>query len=297
MGRMPHLAELRIHPVKSFRPIVARSAVVEPWGLAGDRRWMLAQADGSGLTQRQLPLLGQFSAVPRPDGGLLVRGPGDAGSRLVAPPRPDAADGTAVVQVFAGHETFPTAVADKETNDWLSELVGQDVRLVFQHDPAERDRPYVTSLADGYPMLLATTESLDALNALIAADHPDDPVKGAPVPMGRFRPNLVVSGAKPWAETGWKRIRVGAVEFAVVKACGRCVMTTLDPETSERRGPEPLRALARHRRFGKSLDFAMNLAPVNPDGTPYAPTGAELNVGDEVVVLEAGPPPLPDQRA
>ncbi|WP_404814087.1 MOSC domain-containing protein [Kitasatospora fiedleri] len=123
-------------------------------------------------------------------------------------------------------------------------------------------------MADGFPLLLTTTASLDELNARIAADHPDDPRKGAALPMERFRPNLVVSGTAPWAEDGWRRIRVGGLEFRVAKPCGRCVVTTTDQETGERRGPEPLRALGRHHRFGQKLVFGQNLVPVRPPGPP-----------------------------
>jgi len=283
---MPHLAELRVHPVKSFRPLLPSRARVEPWGLADDRRWMLVTPAGVGLTQRDEPILGQFSAVPEPDGSLTVTSPQGKETRRIARP---AGRLDTEVQVFSTQPRFRASAADPETHAWFSGLLGRDVLLVHQPVPAERPRPYPTSLADGYPLLLASTSSLAALNELIAADHPDDPVKGAPVPIGRFRPNLVVAGAEPWEETGWVRFRIGAVEFTGVKQCGRCVVTTLDPETGDRRGPEPLRALARHRRFGKDLNFAMNVAPVGPFDAP-------LNVGDPVEVLERGPLPQPDRR-
>ncbi|MFC5909867.1 MOSC domain-containing protein [Streptacidiphilus monticola] len=281
---MPYLAELRVHPVKSFRPLLPSTARVEPWGLADDRRWMLVTGEGVGLTQRDEPLLGQFAAVPEPDGSLTVTAPEGKEIRRIA--RPEGQLDTEV-QVFTSQPRFRVSAADAETNAWFSELLGREVRLVHQPVPEERPRPYTTSLADGYPLLLVSTGSLAALNDLIAADHPGDPVKGAPVPLGRFRPNLVIADAEPWEETAWVRFRVGAVEFLGVKQCGRCVVTTLDPETSERRGPEPLRALGRHRRFGKDLAFGMNVTPLGPFDRPLA-------VGDEVEVLEAAPLPEPD---
>ena len=273
------LTDLRVHPVKSLAPVPLKSCLVEPWGLAGDRRWMLVDANGKMVSQREDPQLGQIAAtLPRP-GVLRVAAP-DGTSLDVAEPQ----DGPLLPVTLFGL-AFEAVDAGAEAAAWFSEVLGAPLRLVFQDKAERRPLEVVTSLADGYPLLLTTTASLDALNALIAADHPGDPVKGAPVPMGRFRSNLVVDGAEPWAETGWKRIRIGAVEFRVDQQCGRCVMTTLDPDTAARRGPEPLRALARHRRFGDALAFGMQMTPVGTLG--------EVGVGDTVTVLESGPLPVP----
>ena len=279
------LADLRIHPVKSLAPVPLRSARVEPWGLAGDRRWMLVDANGKMVSQRENPRLGLIAATLPQPGVLRVTAP-DGSSLAVQEPQ----DGPLVPVTLFG-VPFHAVDAGEEAAAWFSRLLGAELRLVFQDRAERRPMPVPTSLADGYPLLLTNTASLDALNALIAADHPGDPVKGAPVPMGRFRSNLVVDGPEPWAETGWKRIRVGAVEFRVDQQCGRCVMTTLDPDTAARRGPEPLRALARHRRFGDDLAFGMQMTPLGPaDGL------GELRVGDPVTVLESGPLPEPRSR-
>lgn len=140
-------------------------------------------------------------------------------------------------------------------------------------DP-EFARPGETvSFADGYPLLLTTLGSLDALNALIARG--DRPGEG-PLPMNRFRPNVVIEGTAPWAEDDWSRIAVGEVTFRVAKMCGRCVVTTTDQSTAER-GREPLRTLARHRRFGDKLVFGQNLVPESP---------GSVRVGDPVRLLE-----------
>ena len=278
------LSDLRIHPVKSLAPVPLRHARVEPWGLAGDRRWMLVDATGKMVSQREDPRLGQLTAaLPGPD-VLEVTAPGGDSVTVAAP------HGGPLLPVTLFGLPFEAVDAGDGAAAWFSKVLGTDLRLVHQ-DRAERrsPMPVPTSLADGYPLLLTSTASLVALNALIAADHPDDPVRGAPVPMGRFRSNLVVDGAEAWAETGWKRILVGAVEFRVEQQCGRCVITTLDPDTGARRGPEPLRALARHRRFGDALAFGMQMTPVGPLG--------EVRVGDPVTVLESGPLPAPILRS
>ncbi len=121
-------------------------------------------------------------------------------------------------------------------------------------------------------MLLTSATSLDALNSLIAqGDHADE----GPLPMDRFRPNVVVSGSPAWAEDDWSRIAIGEVAFRVPKKCGRCVVTTTDQSTAER-GSEPLHTLGRHRRLDGKLVFGQNLVPLSR-GT--------IRVGDPVTVL------------
>ncbi len=180
--------------------------------------------------------------------------------------------------------------AGSEADAWFSDLLGSPVRLLHLDDPARRrpdpdfshddDR---VSFADGYPLLLTSGASLDALNALVAEGRH---AAEAPLPMTRFRPNAVVEGAPAWAEDGWRRIRIGAAEFRVAKGCARCVLTTVDPETAAK-GREPMATLARHRRFDGKVWFGVNLIPDDP--------GAEITVGDPVEVLDAvdpacGPP-------
>ncbi|MEV6210849.1 MOSC N-terminal beta barrel domain-containing protein [Kitasatospora sp. NPDC051914] len=296
---MPQLTALHVYPVKSTYRLSPDSARVEPWGLAGDRRWMLAGPTGRAVTQRDEPSLGQYRTQPHPDGSLTVTDPSGATIRV---PVPGTAAGDQAAQGDVFGTLFPAVEAAKEVQVWFAERLG-DVRLLHLEAPAtgrqidpEYGRPgETTSMADGYPLLLATTASLDALNGHLAADHPDGDRRAEPLPMERFRPNLVVSGTEPWAEDGWRRIRVGEVVFRVVKPCGRCVVTTTDQETGERRGPEPLLTLGRRRRFGKKLVFGQNLIPERPEGSVGDVLGT-LRVGDEVTVLEEGPRPRPDTR-
>ncbi|GAA2151657.1 MOSC domain-containing protein [Kitasatospora kazusensis] len=302
---MPQLTGLHVYPLKSAYRLSPESAQVEPWGLTGDRRWMLADETGRVVTQRDEPALGRLRVMPSPDGSLTVTAPDGSRLEVVAP---SARAGAEVVDASVFASTFTAAVADKEAADWFSERFGErfgPLRLLHLDDPLSRavDPEFAgpgdtVSMADGYPLLLATTASLTALNTLIAEDHPDDERKAAALPMERFRPNLVVTGTEAWAEEGWRRIRVGEVTFRVAKPCGRCVVTTTDQETGERRGPEPLRALGRHRRFGKRLVFGQHLIPERP-AHPERPAGdllGTVRIGDEVTVLEQGPLPVPDQR-
>ncbi|MFI6445807.1 MOSC domain-containing protein [Kitasatospora sp. NPDC050543] len=285
---MPLLSGLHVYPVKSTYRLCPDSARVEPWGLAGDRRWMFVDAAGRFVSQREEPTLGQFRAETAADGTLTLTAPD--GSRIEVP-QPSVARHDPIAGVEVWGTRFPAAEAVKEARLWIAERLG-DYRLVYLDDPLARaaDPEFAApgdtvSMADGFPLLLTTTASLDELNALIAAAHPEG---HEVLPMDRFRPNLVVSGTEPWAEDTWSRIRVGALTFRVVKPCGRCVVTTTDQESGERRGPEPLRTLARHHRLLKKAAFGQNLIPERPEGVTGDVLGT-VRLGDEVTVLETGP--------
>ncbi|MFE7183762.1 MOSC domain-containing protein [Streptomyces erythrochromogenes] len=269
-----HVQALHVHPVKSVAGTAPYEVAVEPWGLSGDRRWALIDPEGTVLTQRRHARLALASARPLGGDRIAVTAPGMA-ELVVEVPEPGPLE---PVSLFG--KKVETVVAARAAADWFSTFLEVPVRLVHLDDPAVRrpvDPDYAlpgetVSLADGFPLLLTTLASLDALNSLIAqGDHPEE----GPLPMDRFRPNVVVSGADAWAEDGWQRIAIGDAVFRGAKECGRCVITTTDQRTAER-GREPLKTLARHRRIGKSLAFGRLLVPVRL-GT--------LHVGDEVRVL------------
>ncbi|MET9699525.1 MOSC N-terminal beta barrel domain-containing protein [Streptomyces sp. NPDC006529] len=266
--------ELHVHPVKSVAGTSPDEVAVEPWGLAGDRRWAVIDSEGRIVTQREQPRLALATARPLESGGVALSAPGLA-TTVVEPPAP----GPLEPVVLFGKK-IDTVVADGAGHAWFSEYLGFAARLVHLDDPAVRrpvDPDYAlpgetVSLADAYPLLVATQASLDALNELVAqGDHSAE----GPLPMNRFRPNVVVSGAEAWAEDAWTRVAIGDAVFRGVRECGRCVITTTDQRTAER-GKEPLKTLAKHRRIGKSLAFGRMLAPVEL-GT--------VRVGDEVRVL------------
>ncbi|MFF5184432.1 MOSC domain-containing protein [Streptomyces sp. NPDC000345] len=269
------LLSIHIHPVKAFRGQAPREAVVEPWGLAGDRRWALIDDGGKVVTQRQQPRLALAAAELLPGGGLRLSAPGLEPLTVAVPDQV----GTVSLDVFG--DKVEGVLADGAANDWCSAYLGARIRLVHMDDPATRrpvDPQYAlpgetVTFADGYPLLVTTVASLDALNSLIAeGDHAAD----GPLPMNRFRPNLVVAGTEPWAEDGWSRLEVGEVAFRVAKMCGRCVVTTTDQVTAGR-GREPLHTLGRHRRIGGKLVFGQNLVPL---------TRGTVRVGDPVRVIE-----------
>jgi uncharacterized protein YcbX len=262
------IASLHTYPVKGCHRIDHDVARVEQWGLAGDRRWAMVDAEGVAVTQRDTPVLTQLRVRPRP-GGLLLSAPGLPQISVDEP-----ADGPKqFVRVFRSHLPTPARVAESA---WSSEFLGRPARLVWQADAGSRaiggtdEEGEPVSFADGWPMLLANEASLEALN-----DWLDEPV-----PMTRFRPNLVVSGAPAWAEDDWSahgaRLQSGDVVLRAGPGCPRCVVTTIDQETGDK-GRQPLHALGERRRFGEGLLFAINLVPAS---------SGSLRVGDEIRLIE-----------
>jgi uncharacterized protein YcbX len=256
---------LYVYPVKSCRGVAVPSSAVEPWGLAGDRRWMVVDEQGGFLTQRKAPRLALVRPELRDDGGVCLRAPDLPPLAVAAPVEGER------VRARVWRDDLVVRLAAAEAHAWLVRHLGRPARLVWLDDPRQRpvDRPYgrareSVSFADGFPLLLASAASLDHLNGWL----------DEPLPMNRFRPNLVVSGSPAWAEDKWRRLRVGPVVLRVAKPCGRCVVTTTDQETLER-GPEPLRALAAYRNFGGQLVFGQNLVPE---------TTGTIRVGDPVEV-------------
>ncbi len=288
------LTRVRRYPVKSCRGEDLETAIVDPWGLRGDRRWMVIDRDSVAVTAREVHRMLQVRpelvgwadrASGGPDSGLRLSAPGAPDLYVPTPAELPLAEQNSTVPTNTVHiwkSTIAAASGGAEADAWFSDVLQQDVRLVYLDDPTRRtsnpefSRPGdVVSFADAYPVLLASENSLNVLNDWIAeGPRPDE----GPLDIRRFRPNLVVRGAAPFAEDGWTRIRIGEATFRVVKGCDRCVLTTLDPETGEKQ-MEPITTLARYRRWDGKTWFAANLVPDTP--------GAVLRVGDEVEVLEA----------
>lgn len=267
---MPTLSAIWTYPLKSAAGLTPDTAVVERRGLAGDRRWMMVDASGTFLSQRTHPRLALIR-VERASGGLRLSAP-DQPSLDVPRPGPSAPRQTVTVW----GDDVEAAVAHDDAHAWCAAHLKTDVRLVYMPEAARRtlDAAYavgdddIVSFADGYPLLLANAASLADLNARL----------DAPLPMNRFRPNLVVDEAEAWAEDTWRRLRVGKVVLRVVKPCGRCAVTTIDQHTATR-GKEPLKTLATFRRRSETgkVYFGWYLIPEM--------TGC-IHTGDSVEVLE-----------
>lgn len=269
---MLQLSALYRYPLKSCKPEVLQSARFDALGLAGDRRWMLVDAaTGRFLTQRALPHMSQLSVLWNASGGVTFAAPGFAALDVALPE--DSAEHLRGVTVWRDSLQVPDA--GDEAADWASAFIGKPTRVVYVPEARARWLPDgygniddKVGFADGFPLLLIGQGSLDDLSARI----------GRPQEMLRFRPNLVISGAEPYAEDRWKRIRIGELELRVLKACSRCILTTIDPASGERSADrEPLATLKTYREHEGDVMFGQNL--VN-DGV------GRLEVGMPVTILE-----------
>ncbi len=276
---MTRLDGIHLHPVKSTAVRRVLHADVESWGLRGDRRWMVVDATGECVTAREEHALLSVTADtpatdPALDSDLRLQAPGRA-PLDVEVPRGDA------VPVTVHGRGLDAVVAPAAAGRWFGEVLGRDdLRLVHVHrprplNPAYARRGDATAFADAYPVTLASTASMRRLNDWVretALDRGEDPM--GPLAVERFRPNLVVDGdLDPFEEDRWQRVQVGAVVLRVVKPVDRCVMTTLDPTTLEG-GHEPIRTLARHRKWDGATWFAVQLVPESR---------GVVRVGDEVL--------------
>lgn len=265
---MPHITELNIYPVKSCRGISLSRAVIQPAGLEHDREWMIVRPDGRFVTQREQPRLALI--VPALEGPFLVlRAP--EGGELRLPLQQDGA----TVQVQCWRDVCPAIDAGDSAAEWLSRHVGERLRLV-RFVPSHRRLSSLewtrgveaeNRFSDGYPVLLISEASLTDLNARLEQ----------PLPMNRFRPNLVLNGLMAYQEDVVDELIAGELLLRGVKPCTRCIITTTDQSSGEVSGPEPLRTLKTYRlsRQPPGVLFGQNLIVV-------AGAGTELRVGMEL---------------
>jgi hypothetical protein len=232
------LSELNVFPLKSARGIAVPRWSVGPRGLEGDRELMVVDPGGRFVTQREQPRMALIgTAFERREGAdeLVLTAP-NLPTLGLRPSR--GALERAPVTVWT--DTVLAERVGDEADAWISDFLGMPAHMVrFPDDEVRQfDMTYARAgdqvgFADGFSLLLISEGSLDALNARLAT----------PVGMHRFRPNLVVRGSEPFAEDGWRRILIGAIELDVVKPCTRCLITTVD-EALGVHGKEPLATLA-----------------------------------------------------
>jgi uncharacterized protein YcbX len=261
------VSSLIYYPIKACRGVEVDSSCVERMGLEHDRRMMVVTPEGEFLTQREVPRLALV--IPKLKNGML---------ELSAPNYESIQFGIQtsgtpwLVNIWKSKGVYAIDQGE-EAASWFSAWLGASVRLVHIADGYKRlvNESYAvndddhTGFADGYPILLASEEGLHDLNAHLEF----------PVPMNRFRPNIVVKGCEPFEEDTWNRIRIGDVELAVVKPCARCVVTTIDKETLEQ-SKEPLKTLGKYRRHELGAIFGQNVIPLN---------GGRIRLGMTVEIL------------
>jgi uncharacterized protein len=261
---MLRLSAITLYPVKSTRGIPLQEWEVDEFGLQYDRRWMVVDQAGEFLTQRDYPRLALVTTAVL-DGTLRLEAPGMAA--LEIPLDPHSAVHTSV---GVWNDRCVATWTGERPARWLSEYLGVPCSLVHMAqdtvrpaDPAYAPDGTRVSFADAFPFLIISEASLADLNRRLAN----------PVPMNRFRPNLVIAGSEPYAEDTWDRLEINGLRLRIVKPCARCVVTTTDQTTAER-SREPLRTLARYRKVWGKVMFGQNAVHE---------TVGRLRVGDPVL--------------
>ena len=266
---MSLLRQLVTYPIKSCAGINLETSEVFGRGLALDRRWLLIEDNGDFVSQRTSPLLGQIKLSVQNE-QLKVSYP-DKDSLFL--------DLNVTGSTHRHAKIWKDQVKglwlNQDYDDWFSAILGRQVHLLHMNQTVQRplikeslpaNQNFEVSFADGYPYLLTSDASLADLNQRLAL----------PIPMDRFRANLVVNGFEAYAEDYWKQIRIGDVEFLVVKPCARCQVTTIDQSTGKY-SKEPLKTLASYRKKDGKVMFGMNLVALN---------GGRVSIGDPVHILK-----------
>jgi uncharacterized protein YcbX len=274
---MPRVTGLFIYPVKSLRGCSVPAAQLDDLGFVGDRRFMVVDDAGKFQTQRALPRMACIDAQRE---GHTLSLSADGAGRVSVSSLPDPAAPLRTVSVWKS-EGLVAEDCGREASAWLSDFLG--VRLHLVRIGRSFVRPVLKSAAlpgdrvhfgDAEPLLAISEASLANLNDRILASG------GEPVPMNRFRPNIVVDGCDAFAEDRWLRIRIGDAVLRNGGLCARCIVTTTDQQTGER-GKEPLKTLATFRRDREDpsdVNFGVNLIHESKQGV--------VRVGSEVTVVE-----------
>ena len=264
---MPEIvvSELAIYPLKSGAQIKLNSALVDRFGLAYDRRWMVVDTQGHFVSQRTVARMCLIQCQLL-ENAVQLTAPGRTPIKIATP------TSTKTVSVTVWKDQCNVYDCGEAAAQWLSDFLAIECRLVYfpanetrQVDPTFAHADDLTAFSDGFPLLLISQASLDDLNSRL----------DTPLPMIRFRPNIVVQGCEPFAEDTWHRIAIGDMTFRIVKPCSRCIIPSIDPHTGER-GAEPTRTLSQYRRRAHKIYFGQN---VIPDGT------GEIQVGMPVTIL------------
>lgn len=264
------LSGIFIYPVKSLAGISVNSWPVTEKGFQHDRKWMLIDNDRQFLSQRKLPKMALIKTALT-DKNLILSAPGMKSLSLPLEP----VDGQ-IINSTIWHDQCDARSVSMEADQWLSNFLNIDCRLVYQPEDVVRpvDPNYSNpgdkvAFSDGFPFLIVSENSLAALNHEMQLN----------LPMTRFRPNLVISGCPAYAEDSWREISINSIDFRLPKPCSRCSVPAIDPETAQV-GKEPLITLNRTRKWQNKVYFGQN-ALHNQCG--------QLTVGDAVYIKLTGP--------
>lgn len=256
--------QLFIYPIKSLGGIAVPAATVTERGFQYDRRWMLVDGHNNFITQRSFPQMALLQVAILAD-GLQVHHK-ITGDTIHIPILPESAE-TAFVKIWDDTclAQFVSTLADK----WFTQILAMPCRLVYMPETSLRkvDESYavnneITSLSDGYPFLIIGQSSLDDLNSRLTE----------PLPINRFRPNIVFNGGEAFIEDRMKYFTINGIHFSGVKLCTRCPIPTINQENAAK-SKEPLKTLALYRMKNNKVYFGQNLL--------HRGEGI-INVGDEI---------------
>jgi uncharacterized protein len=265
---MLQISHLFIYPIKSLGGIALQNVKLTDRGLEHDRRWMLVDEHDQFLTQRTFPRMALLKTAIK-ENKLIVFEKDHIEDSLTLDLEPTLGE---KFQVDVWDDNCEAHHISATADVWFSKKLGRNVKLVYMPNSSRRsvDKKYalqndITSFTDGYPILLIGQSSLDDLNSRL----------DEPVPMNRFRPNIVFTGGSPYQEDEMKHFTINELEFFGVKPCGRCVMTTINQDTATA-GKEPLRTLSMYRTTNNKVNFGQNILH----------TGiCRIHVGDEIRLI------------
>ena len=259
------LSEIWIYPIKSLGGISLQQSKVLEKGLVHDRRWMLVDEFGQFLTQRVYSQMALFKLSFENQGLKITFGNNTNHLSFTNPSPID------LMKVTIWDDSVLACEVSTAHSEWFSTLLRMKCKLVFfpegnsrPVDPTYKVNDEQVSLADAYPFLIIGQSSLDNLNEKLQE----------PLPMNRFRPNLVFSGGAPHEEDTWRDFTVGSNRFVGVKPCARCVLTTVNQDPAEK-GVEPLKTLATYRKQENKILFGQNLIALDHN---------TISVGDTITV-------------
>jgi uncharacterized protein YcbX len=255
------------YPVKSLAGNKPKSVNVGKRGFENDRRFMFVDNNNNFITARTHHTLGGITVQQNINDLIFYNNFNDS---LIK--QPIKLSSEKITVSIWGTACSCHLIENNNIDQWISNFVGEPIRLVYMADddiravnPKYGKADEIVSFADGYPILITNTRSLDDLNSRLQL----------PVPMSRFRPNLVIDGDLPWEEDQWKKIKIGDVVIRIVKPCARCVVTTIDPKTGKM-NKEPIHTLSLFRKENNGVLFGMNAV---------AEQFGIINTGDKIELI------------
>ena len=270
---MLQVSQLFIYPIKSLGGIAMQTVEITATGFKYDRRWMLVDEQNMFLTQRAHPQMALLQTGENNDGIFVFHKQNPLHS-IILPP---ANEYGKKVSVTVWDDVCDALEADEDTNDWFSDMLQINCKLVYMPDETKRlvDKRYaanneITSFSDGYPILMIGQSSVDNLNEKLAEA----------LPMNRFRPNIVFTGGHAHIEDEMAAFEIEGIKFLGVKPCARCVMTTINQQTAQG-GKEPLKTLAGYRLKNNKIYFGQNILQQQ---------NGSISIGDAITITRLQEP-------